>query len=83
MILRVLSAMLIQFFLEAGLLEIVLNTQSETVLLQTGNIIAYAGAGNTGCPIHWCSKLQTEITLRSTGAECIALLSAMREMQPF
>ena len=66
-----------QFFLGAGLLEIVLNTQPETVLLQTGNILAYASAGNAGYPIHWCSKLQTEIALSTTEAERIALLMAV------
>ncbi len=36
-----------------------------------------------GCPIHWCSKLQTEIALSTTESEYVALSSAMREVIPF
>ena len=36
-----------------------------------------------GCPIYWCSKLQTEIALSTTESEYIALSSAMREVIPF
>ena len=54
------------------------STQPETVLSRTGYIISYAG-----CPIHWCSKLQTEIALSTTEAEYIALSMAMREVLPF
>jgi hypothetical protein len=36
-----------------------------------------------GCPITWLSKLQTEIALSTTEAECIALSQAMREVIPF
>lgn len=35
-----------------------------------------------GCPILWCSKLQTEITLSTTEAEYVALSQAMREVIP-
>ncbi len=35
-----------------------------------------------GCPVHWSSKLQTEIALSTLEAEYIALSSAMREMLP-
>jgi hypothetical protein len=35
-----------------------------------------------GCPIIWQSKLQTEITLRSTAAEYVAFSMAMRELLP-
>ena len=43
----------------------------------TGYVIKYAG-----CPILWCSKLQTEIALSTTEAEYIALSQAMREVLP-
>ena len=35
-----------------------------------------------GCPVHWVSKLQTEIALSTTEAEYIALSQAMRELLP-
>ena len=35
-----------------------------------------------GCPISWCSKLQTEIALSTLEAEYIALSQAMRELLP-
>jgi hypothetical protein len=35
-----------------------------------------------GCPIHWNTKLQTEIALSTTEAEYIALSQAMRELIP-
>jgi hypothetical protein len=35
-----------------------------------------------GCPIHWTSKLQTEIALSTTEAEFVALAQAMREFIP-
>ncbi len=34
------------------------------------------------CPVHWVSKLQTEISQSTTEAECIALSQAMRELLP-
>ena len=34
------------------------------------------------CPIIWQSKLQQEITLSSTAAECVAFSMAMRELVP-
>ena len=36
----------------------------------------------SGCPIHWSSKLQTEISLYTLEAENIALAQAMREFVP-
>jgi hypothetical protein len=36
-----------------------------------------------GCPLTWCSKLQTEIALSTTESEYIALSQAMREVIPF
>jgi hypothetical protein len=34
------------------------------------------------CPVHWTSKLQTEIALSTTEAEYIALAQALRELIP-
>ena len=51
---------------------------SESVFSCTGFLIMYAE-----CPITWCSKLQTEITLSTTENEYIALSSSMREVIPF
>ena len=50
----------------------------ESVLSRTSYVIMFAG-----CPISWCSKLQTEIALSTTEAEYIALSQAMREVIPF
>jgi len=48
------------------------------VLSRTGYVIYYAS-----CPVHWCSKMQTEIALSTAEAEYIALSQAMRETIPF
>ena len=50
----------------------------ECVLSRTGYVIMYAG-----CPLTWCSKLQTEIALSTTEAEYIALSQYVREVIPF
>ena len=44
---------------------------------RTGCIIMYAG-----CPIHWFSRLQGEITLSTTESEYVALSTATRECLP-
>ena len=44
---------------------------------RTGYIIMYAG-----CPVVWCSKLQTEIALSTMEAKYIALSQAMQEVIP-
>jgi hypothetical protein len=49
----------------------------ENVLSRTGYIITYCG-----CPIHWVSKLQTEIALSTTESEYLALSMATRELLP-
>jgi hypothetical protein len=49
----------------------------ESVLSRTGYIITFCG-----CPIHWASKLQTEITISTTESEYIALNMATRELLP-
>ena len=54
------------------------HTNPECVLSRTGFVIMYAG-----CPLTWCSKLQTEIALSTTESEYIALSQAMRETIPF
>ena len=43
-----------------------------------GYVITYAG-----CPVLWCSKLQTEIDLSTTETEYILLSKAMRKVIPF
>ena len=48
------------------------------VLSRTGFVIFYAG-----CPVYWCSKMQTEIALSTAESEYIALSQAMREVIPF
>jgi hypothetical protein len=47
----------------------------ENVLSCTGYVITYCG-----CPIHWVSKLQSEIALSTTKSEYIALSMATREL---
>ena len=47
------------------------------VLSRTGYVIFYYG-----CPVVYCSKLQTEITLSTAKAEYIALSQATREIIP-
>ena len=54
------------------------HTNPECVLSRTGFVISYAG-----CPVYWCSKLQSEITLSTTESEYVALSMAMREVLPF
>ena len=44
---------------------------------RTGCVIKYAG-----CPIHWFSRMQSEISLSTTEAEYIALSTAARELLP-
>ena len=44
------------------------SDEPSSVMSRTGYIILYAG-----CPIIWCSKLQTEIPLSTTESEYIAL----------
>jgi hypothetical protein len=50
---------------------------ADAVMSRTGYVIMYAG-----CPITWCSKLQTEIALSTTEAEYIALSQSLREVIP-
>ena len=50
---------------------------SENIYSRTGYVIQYAG-----CPIHWQSKLQTEIALSTAEAEYIALSQALRKTLP-
>jgi hypothetical protein len=49
----------------------------ECALSRTGYIVTYCG-----CPIHWASKLQSEIALSTTESEYIALSMASRELLP-
>jgi hypothetical protein len=49
----------------------------ESVLSRSGYIITYCG-----CPIHWVSKLQSEIALSTTESEYIALSMATRDLLP-
>ena len=50
---------------------------ASNVLSRTGYLIYYAG-----CPIHWSSKMQSEIALSTAESEYIALSQAMRETIP-
>ena len=50
---------------------------SENVLSRMEYVIMYAG-----CPIHWVSRLETEIALSTAEAEYIALSQALREVIP-
>jgi hypothetical protein len=53
------------------------GTDPASVLSRTGCVIRLYG-----CPILWCSKLQTEIALSTTEAEYIALSQSMQEVIP-
>ena len=53
------------------------ENDSDTARSRMGYLITYAGF-----PMHWASKMQTEIALSSTEAEYIALSQAMREVIP-
>jgi hypothetical protein len=54
------------------------SNDQNTARSRMGYVITYAG-----CPMHWSSKMQTEIALSTTEAEYIALSQAMREVLPF
>jgi hypothetical protein len=49
----------------------------DNVLSRTGFVITFCG-----CPITWCSKLQTEIALSTTESEYIALSTGTHELLP-
>ena len=53
------------------------SIDASSVLSRTGYVIMYAG-----CPLTWCSKLQSEIALSTTEAEYIALSQSLREVIP-
>ena len=53
------------------------SNDSNTARSRMGYLITYAG-----CPVHWTSKMQTEIALSTTEAEYIALSQSMREVLP-
>jgi len=53
------------------------SSDPNTARSRMGYVITYAG-----CPMHWTSKMQTEIALSTTEAEYIALSQAMREVLP-
>jgi hypothetical protein len=53
------------------------SSDPSTARSRMGYIITYAG-----CPMHWSSKMQTEIALSTTEAEYIALSQVMREVLP-
>ena len=50
---------------------------ASNILSRTDYVITYAG-----CPLIWCSKLQTEIALSTTKSEYIALSQSLREVIP-
>jgi len=49
----------------------------ECALSRTGYVITYCG-----CPVHWASKLQSEIALSTTESEYIAFSMATRDLLP-
>ena len=51
--------------------------ETSSVYSRTGYVIMYAG-----CPLHWISKLQSEVSLSTTESEYIALSQAMRDLIP-
>ena len=51
---------------------------SETVMSHIGCVITYSG-----CPVLWCSKSQTEISLSKTEEDYIALIQAMHNVINF
>jgi len=53
------------------------SKEPNTARSRMGYVITYAG-----CPMHWSSKMQTEIALSTTEAEYIALSQAMSEVLP-
>ena len=53
------------------------SDEPSSVMSRTGYVILYAG-----CPIIWCSKLQTEIALSTTESEYIALSQSLRDVMP-
>ena len=61
----------------AGSWSVADSENADNVLSPTGFVLCY-----TNCPIVWCSKLQTEITLSTAEAEYIALSHALREAIP-
>ena len=50
---------------------------AENVMSRMGYVITYAG-----CPVLWCSNLQTEIALSTTEEEYIALVQGIHEVIP-
>ena len=50
---------------------------ASTAESRTGYIILYEG-----CPIIWCSKLQTQVSLSTTEAEYVSLSQSLREVIP-
>ena len=54
-----------------------INDDPASCKSRTGCVIKYAG-----CPIHWFSRMQSEISLSTTEAEYIALSTAARELLP-
>jgi hypothetical protein len=53
------------------------SSDPKTARSRMGYIITYAG-----CPMHWSSKMQTEIAVSTTEAEYITLSQVMREVLP-
>ena len=50
---------------------------ASTAKSRTGFVITYAN-----CPVSWSSKLQTQVALSTTEAECIAMSSSLRDAIP-
>ena len=61
----------------AGLYSVEEPQDSISVKSRTGYVLTFAG-----CPIHWVSKLQTEIALSTLHAEYVALSQSLRDLLP-
>ena len=61
----------------AGDWNITWSAELSSLMSRIGYVIIYAG-----CPIIWCSKLQTKIILSTTESEYIAFSYSLRDVIP-
>jgi histone deacetylase 1/2 len=80
MILRPTNELTVDCYVDAdfaGLWQVEDDQDPVCVRSRTGYVLMLAG-----CPLLWCSKLQSEVTLSTLEAEFVALSQAMREIIP-